>query len=382
MAHIFVIAGHGHGDSGATGGGYTEAERVRALAAKIQAYGGSNVTVGDTSRNWYADNGISSLNISKSWQIIELHMDSASASARGGHVIIKSGYNPDKYDKALAEFISGILPGRSQTIVKRSDLANPKRAAAKGYPYRLLECGFISNATDRSIFNSRIDDIAKGILKAFDIPVSGSSSSSSSSSTSSSGSSTSTSTSSNVSSTNYKVKVNTASGVNVRKGAGTGYGIIRAISNGTTCTITKESNGWGYAKEYGGWISLNYTKRVSSTASSSSSTLKVDGYWGKDTTKRLQQIFGTTVDGVVSNQFSCYKAQNPGLDSGWDWKSNPSGYSPLIKAIQKKVGVSQDGHIGPNTIKAIQRWMGCTQDGCFSGPSPCIKKLQQWINNQ
>lgn len=379
MAHIFVIAGHGHGDSGATGGGYTEAERVRALASKIQQYGGNNVTVGDTSRNWYADNGISSLNISKSWQIIELHMDSASASARGGHVIIKSGYNPDKYDKALAEFISGILPGRSQTIVKRSDLANPKRAAAKGYPYRLLECGFISNATDRSIFNSRIDDIAKGILKAFDIPVSGSSSSSNSSSN---GSSSNSSSSSNTTSTNYKVKVNTTSGVNVRKGAGTGYGIIRAIANGTSCTITKESNGWGYANEYGGWISLKYTKKVSSTASSSSSTLKVDGYWGKDTTKRLQQIFGTTVDGVVSNQFSCYKSQNPGLDSGWEWESNPSGYSPLIKAIQKKVGASQDGHIGPNTVKAIQRWMGTTQDGVFSAKSPCIKKLQQWCNAQ
>ena len=102
MTKIFVIAGHGAGDPGACANGYQEAERVRALAAKIKAYGGSNVTVGDTSRDWYADNGISSLNISKDTQIIELHMDSAAASARGGHVIIKSGYNPDKYDTALA----------------------------------------------------------------------------------------------------------------------------------------------------------------------------------------------------------------------------------------------------------------------------------------
>lgn len=305
MAKIFVIAGHGAGDPGACANGYQEAERVRALAAKIKAYGGSNVTVGDTSRDWYADNGISSLNISKDTQIIELHMDSASSSARGGHVIIKSGYNPDKYDIALAKYISSVLPGRSQTIVKRSDLANPKRAAAKGYPYRLLECGFISNVTDVQIFNSKIDDIAKGILAAFDITASGSGS-----------------------------------------------------------TVTSKPS------------------TPSKPATSNSQQIKVDGWWGSNTTRRLQQIFGTTVDGVVSNQFSCYKAQNPGLDSGWEWESNPSGYSPLIKAIQKKVGVSQDGHIGPNTIKAIQRWMGCTQDGCFSGPSPCIKKLQQWINNQ
>lgn len=59
--HLFIIAGHGAGDPGATGNGYTEAERVRALAAHIGALGGSNVTIADTSRNWYADNGISKL---------------------------------------------------------------------------------------------------------------------------------------------------------------------------------------------------------------------------------------------------------------------------------------------------------------------------------
>ena len=175
MAHIFIIAGHGDGDPGASGNGYKEYERVRALAKKIKAYGGDNVTVGDTGRDWYKDNLISSLNISKDWQIVELHMDGASASsARGGHVIINSAYNPDKYDKALAEFISDILPGRSSTIVKRSDLANPKRAAAKGYPYRLLECGFITNAQDVKIFNGQMDDIAKGILSVFGIKASGS----------------------------------------------------------------------------------------------------------------------------------------------------------------------------------------------------------------
>lgn len=177
MAHLFVIAGHGAGDPGACGNGYQEAERVRALAARLVALGGSNVTLGDTSRDWYADGGISSLNIDKSWQIIELHMDSASASARGGHVIIKSGFSPDAYDTALANFIGGILPGRANLIVGRSDLANPNRAAAKGYSYRLLECGFITNSGDVNTFNTRMDEIATGILAAFGITASGGASS-------------------------------------------------------------------------------------------------------------------------------------------------------------------------------------------------------------
>lgn len=96
-------------------------------------------------------------------------MDSASSSARGGHVIIKSGFSPDKYDNTLANMIGDIFPGRANLIVGRSDLANVNRAATKGYGYRLMECGFISNAGDVQTFNNRMDDIAKGILNAFGI---------------------------------------------------------------------------------------------------------------------------------------------------------------------------------------------------------------------
>ena len=166
---LFVIAGHGAGDPGACANGYQEAERVRALAARIKAFGGDAVEVADTSRNWYADNGISSLTLGKDWAAIELHQDSAAPSARGGHVIIYGGYSADQYDKALAEFIGGFFPGRANTIVGRTDLANPKRAARRGINYRLLECCFISNAEDIAKFNAQIDDVAKGILAAFGI---------------------------------------------------------------------------------------------------------------------------------------------------------------------------------------------------------------------
>lgn len=169
MAKLFVIAGHGAGDCGAVGNGYQEAERVRALAQRIKDFGGANVVLGDFNRNYYKDNGISSLTISKEYKIIELHMDSGAATARGGHVIINGNFKADQYDTALADLMKTILPGRSSVIVGRTDLANVKRAANKGYNYRLLECGFISNAEDVKIFNSKMDDIAKGILNCFGI---------------------------------------------------------------------------------------------------------------------------------------------------------------------------------------------------------------------
>ena len=114
--------------------------------------------------------------------------------------------------------------------------------------------------------------------------------------------------------------------------------------------------------------------------------LEVDGKWGKATTTRLQQIFGTTVDGKVSNQIKKYKKENPGLTGGWDWKLIPNGKgSQLIKAMQEWAGMPEkdrDGEIGPKTIKAIQTKLGTKVDGYVSYPSQMVKALQKWANEQ
>lgn len=169
MTKLFIICGHGAGDPGATGNGYTEAERVRALASKIKNLGGDSVTVGDTNKNWYKSNLVNSKNIPKGSKVLELHMDSSAASARGGHVIIDADLSADAYDKALASFIGAFMPGRSNTLVKRNDLANLNRAQAAGINYRLLECGFISNEEDARIFTDKMEELAAGILKCFAI---------------------------------------------------------------------------------------------------------------------------------------------------------------------------------------------------------------------
>lgn len=107
-----------------------------------------------------------------------------------------------------------------------------------------------------------------------------------------------------------------------------------------------------------------------------------DGKWGPATTRRAQQVFGTTVDGIVTDQYSCYKSQNPGLIS-FEWLDSPSNYgSELIRAIQKKVGATVDGHIGPETIRKMQKYFGTVQDGCISNPSDVVKAFQHWLNKQ
>lgn len=171
MTKLFVICGHGAGDPGADGGGYTEAERVRTLAARIKALGGSEVELGDTSRNWYRDGGINRLETSA--PVVELHMDASGVpGAHGAHVIIKSGFEPDKYDRALADRLSAMMPGRAEKIVHHSELANVNRAARRGINYRLAENGFIDSEEDREKFNTHLDELARVYLEAFGITAS------------------------------------------------------------------------------------------------------------------------------------------------------------------------------------------------------------------
>lgn len=111
-----------------------------------------------------------------------------------------------------------------------------------------------------------------------------------------------------------------------------------------------------------------------------------DGKWGRETTTRLQEIFGTTVDGEVSNQWAKYRDSNPGLTGGWEWEEKPNGKgSQLIRAMQKWADMpanEQDGEAGPKTFRAIQRKLGTTVDGKVSKPSQMVKALQRWANEQ
>ena len=117
--------------------------------------------------------------------------------------------------------------------------------------------------------------------------------------------------------------------------------------------------------------------------SSGGHKIAVDGTWGQDTTRKAQEVFGTPVDGIVSNQLVWWKDENPGLlDSTFEWQSSMNGGSALICAIQEKVGAEIDGYIGSNTISAMQRWLGTPVDGCVSNPSMLVSAFQKWLNEQ
>lgn len=140
---------------------------------------------------------------------------------------------------------------------------------------------------------------------------------------------------------------------------------VTGVSQSASTGVSQESNG-------------NSTSG-SVEQPSASGDIDVDGYWGRNTTKKLQKHFGLYVDGIISSQYAVYENSNPGLVGGWDWVSSPKG-SPTIRAIQKVVGVEQDGIIGPLTIKAMQRHFGTPVDGEIWGPSAMVKKMQAALN--
>lgn len=299
MSKLYVIPGHGHGDPGAGGGGQNEADSVRNLARRVKelAADPSDVELHDFSRNAYAQGDLNTLSVPKGTMVTELHRDSSNGSARGAHVIIKDGFEADAFDKALAKNLAAIFPGRSSIIVGRSDLANANRAAKRGINYRLAEVGFIDNATDRAIFNDRMDEVARAILSA----------------------------------------------------AG-----IKAKGAASAPAPSKPS-----------------------TPAPASGKLVVDGYWGRDTTTALQRALGCVADGEVWGQYSGNRVYLPNCTSGWVFQTNPSG-SPVIRALQSRLGVTADGIVGKATVQALQRRHGVGADG-VCGPKT-VTALQNALN--
>lgn len=108
------------------------------------------------------------------------------------------------------------------------------------------------------------------------------------------------------------------------------------------------------------------------------SRIVVDGFWGPATTRRLQAVLGTKVDGVLSGQVQGPWNRNL-RSASWSSASKASG-SDAIRALQRKIGVKADGFLGPNTVRALQRRYGTPQDGAISAPSMMVRALQRRLN--
>lgn len=160
--------------------------------------------------------------------------------------------------------------------------------------------------------------------------------------------------------------------------------ILKEVNAGYTFRSDRYANGqnvdgkgykWFEDTEHGGgWI---YGGLITSTSAPQSvPQISVDGWWGSATTKRLQQVYGTYVDGVVSHQWK--SSANSNLVSA-QFDSTLIG-SNMIKAIQRSLGLKADGLCGSDTIKAMQRKLGTPVDGILSPNGSMVKAMQRKLN--
>lgn len=179
-------------------------------------------------------------------------------------------------------------------------------------------------------------------------------------------------------------KVNTD--LNIREQPNADSRRVGTIKDRGSYTVTEIQNGsWGRLLSGAGWINC-HTKYCTygGAAPKEESTVKaisVDGVWGPELTKRLQEIFKTGVDGVISDQPMSNKKYCAGIAAA-EWSGKLSGGSDLIKAMQRWAGVTADGYIGPQTIRALQKKLGTPVDGVISYPSAMVRALQEWCNRQ
>lgn len=167
---ILVIAGHGAGDCGAVGNGFREADLTRELARCVSDVMYGDVMIYNTSRNSYKDiknneNGARELFKAVDF-ILEIHLNSyANKTAQGVEVLCK---RDSVFSRTLAEKVSNC--GFTNRGVKlRKDLLNMNYCDTIGTPYVLLECGFITNYHDVSIFKNSQEKIAQAIAQSFKV---------------------------------------------------------------------------------------------------------------------------------------------------------------------------------------------------------------------
>ena len=107
--------------------------------------------------------------------------------------------------------------------------------------------------------------------------------------------------------------------------------------------------------------------------------LAVDGVPGPATISALQAALGTPVDGVISDQYAENRQFVPASDGapGWEW-TNGGGGSQMIAELQRRLGVTDDGILGPATVRALQERLGVEADGYWGAAT--TRALQEKLN--
>lgn len=157
--------------------------------------------------------------------------------------------------------------------------------------------------------------------------------------------------------------------------------IINHLKKGYKVILCMHGTRKGCRTDY--WTKSGHYILLYGIDGSSGEKIATDGLWGNQTTKFAQKIFGTTQDGIISNQNKDMKSHLPNCQSAsWEFVSPKKlkGGSQLIGAIQSKIGAKVDGFCGNETVTKLQKFLGVTVDGYVGGLT--VAAFQNWLNSQ
>ena len=175
--NIFLIAGHGDGDSGAIGNGYYEADLTREVVSMLPEFlvPYADVTVGDTTRNWYEWLKTNSFNFRPYQYVLEVHFnagvnDSAgNGKVSGAEAYVTTGEPGITVEEAILQQMT--MVGYTNRGVKRKNFSVISKVQAQGVSAALLEVAFIDDKDDMLLYQSKKREtaqaIAQGIVQGF-----------------------------------------------------------------------------------------------------------------------------------------------------------------------------------------------------------------------
>lgn len=156
----------------------------------------------------------------------------------------------------------------------------------------------------------------------------------------------------------------------------------------------KEAHALGYASNHGDtadWFPLHgknmdtFRADVKAVLNGQTDTVKtgitVDGWFGRDTITKTQEILGVPVTGQIPNQPLSNRQHLPAATSGWSWAAKSYRPSDTVKAMQRVFGADPDGYFGKQTAKAMRRFLGLSSLSSKMDRAT-VTAWQKWLNSK
>ncbi len=159
---MLIIAGHGEEDCGACGNGYREADLTREMASLIRAkmQGMCEVSVADTSKNWFEYLKSHRHDFTAYDYVLEIHFNSGGGV--GTEIFVTTSENGVGVEESIVKQLSNTVGYRNRGV-KRRNWSVISKVKAQGVSAVLLEVCFIDSSSDIKTYQSRKADIAGAI---------------------------------------------------------------------------------------------------------------------------------------------------------------------------------------------------------------------------